>query len=139
MIRKSVLLPCSSDAAFDLFSRRINEWWPRERRHVPHPEGVITLRKDRFYEQDPSGRAVELGVVRAWEPPVRILLDWYPGTDENHPTEVEILFLPEGSMTRVEVHHRPGPKSRELFPTQAPRYDASWDIVLAGLAGLDDW
>ena len=34
MIRKSVLLPLGPDRAFALFTQRIGEWWPPERRHT---------------------------------------------------------------------------------------------------------
>ena len=116
MITKTVLLPCAVDVAFRLFSERIDEWWPPERRHAPEPS-VVMLDAHRFAEQGADGVLVELGVVRAWAPPERILLDWYPGTDPEHPTEVEILFLREGEKTRLELRHRAGPNSGDLFPS----------------------
>jgi hypothetical protein len=133
VIEKSVVLPCSVEEAFALFAGRINDWWPPERRHHSHPDSVIALTKERLFETDPSGHAVELGLVRSWEPPFRIVLDWYPGTDSEHPTEVEVRFMPVGTFTRIEVKHGPGPASIELFPTRAPRYAASWDLVLGAL------
>ncbi|MCA9646356.1 MAG: hypothetical protein KC492_36975, partial [Myxococcales bacterium] len=80
LVEKSVLLPCSMDRAFRLFTARIDEWWPPERRHLKHPQSVIALSEDRFWESAPNGDAVELGSIKAWEPPRRIVLDWYPGT-----------------------------------------------------------
>jgi uncharacterized protein YndB with AHSA1/START domain len=70
-----------------------------------------------------------------WDPPQRLLLDWYPGTDIDHPTEVEIRFVPEYGGTRVTVEHRPLPVSAPLWKDRAPRYDKSWDLVLAALVG----
>ena len=135
MIKKSVLLPCDRDAAFALFTTRISEWWPPERRHTRDPRSTIVLSPDGpFVERDAAGNEVPLGLVRAWEAPARLLLDWYPGTDAEHPTSVEVLFVPEGDSTRVEVRHDDTPASRDLFPTRAPRYAASWDLVLGALA-----
>ena len=61
LVEKSVLLPCSMDRAFRLFTARIDEWWPPERRHLKHPQSVIALSEDRFWESAPNGDAVELG------------------------------------------------------------------------------
>ena len=72
--------------------------------------------------------------MRAWEPPSRLLLDFYPGTDAEHPTEVEVAFRAEGDGTRVTVTHRATTASEALFPSRAPRYAASWDVVLPALA-----
>lgn len=141
MITKSVVLPCSVDRAFELFSARIDEWWPPERRHLTGGTSVVTLEADRFFERDASGVELVLGAVRVWEPPHRIALDWYPGTDEAHPTEVEVLFVARGAGTDVRIIHRAGPHSVNLFPARAPRYGASWDLVAAALcraAGVDD-
>ncbi|MGE3674832.1 MAG: SRPBCC domain-containing protein [Polyangiaceae bacterium] len=123
------------DRAFRLFTARIDEWWPPERRHLKHPASVIALSPDRFWESAPNGDAVELGQVQAWEPPKRIVLDWFPGTDPEHPTRVEVDFVSEGEGTSVQIKHRAGPASVDLFPLRAPRYAASWDLVLQALAG----
>ncbi len=136
MIEKSVVLPCSIERAFALFTEEISAWWPPDRRHTGDPESTMQLlASGRFYERARDGREVELGRVRAWEPPARLVLDFYPGTDADHPTEVEVRFAGEGapSSTRVTILHRPTPASEALFHGSAPRYHASWDRVLAAL------
>jgi uncharacterized protein YndB with AHSA1/START domain len=135
LVEKYTQLPCGADRAFSLFTAGIDRWWPPERRHLPGGDSVIVLAPDGFSESAPGRPAVALGAVRAWEPPERLVLDWYPGTDADHPTHVEIRFVPaaDGRSTRVEVRHRAGPASSDLFPTRAPRYAASWDLVLAAL------
>jgi uncharacterized protein YndB with AHSA1/START domain len=136
MIEKAITLTCDPARAFHLFTARISDWWPPERRHTSDPNSVIVLSETgRFFERDQSGKEVELGAVRAWEPPARLVLDWYPGTDAEHPTRVEVSFMAEGSSTRVIVQHSPTEASKDLFPTRAPRYQASWDMVLAAFAG----
>lgn len=140
-ITRTITLPCDTERAFLLFTRRISEWWPPERRHTGDPTSVIVLSEEgRFYEQGKDGHVVELGAVLAWEAPRRLLLDWYPGTDVAHPTRVEIRFEAEGSFTRVTVEHNPTEASEALFPLRAPRYEASWKLVLDALerAALDN-
>lgn len=138
MIEKTVVLRCAPARAFRLFTERAGDWWPADRRHTKDVESVIQIepvdRGGRFFERSRDGREVELGKVRVFEPPVRLLLDWYPGTSAAAPTEVEVRFaaVPEG--TRVTVLHREGPTSAELYKQRAAAYDRSWDLVLAALA-----
>ncbi len=49
----------------------------------------------------------EIGKIRVWEPPSRLVFGWrqatfHPGQD----TEVEVSFLQMGEETRVTVEHR---------------------------------
>ena len=98
MMVKSVLLPLDPVAAFALFTQRIGAWWPPERRHTRDPDSAIYLLEiGRFYERAGDGQEVELGLVRAWEPPRRILLDFFIGSGPEQPTEVEITFAPDGA------------------------------------------
>lgn len=135
MIEKSVVLACDQARAFTLFTEQISSWWPPERRHTGDAESTIVLdAAGPFFERSRDGKQVPLGAVRVWEPPRRLVLDWYPGTDAEHPTRVEVSFVPEGEVTRVNVWHGATAASEALFPMRAPRYEASWELVLAALA-----
>lgn len=134
MIDRSVVLPCAPDRAFALFTGEISRWWPPERRHTGDPSSRITLSAGgSFLERAADGTTVDLGRVRVWEPPARLVLDFYPGTDPEHPTAVEIAFTPEGEGTRVRVLHGPTAASASLFEQRAPTFARSWEIVLGGL------
>lgn len=135
MIEQSVDLALAPPEAFALFTERISEWWPADRRHTSDPASTLhLLASGRFYERAADGREVELGRVTAWEPPHRILLDFFIATGPDHPTEAEIRFEAIPTGTRVVVRHRPKPESRHLWDQRAPRYARSWETVLAGLA-----
>ena len=88
----------------------------------------------RFYERASDGREVELGQVRSFDPPSRILLDFFVATGPDKPTEVEIVFAALGTGTQVTVTHRPKLVSEALWTERAPRYERSWDVVLAALS-----
>ncbi len=135
MMVKSVTLPLAPSAAFDLFTVRIGEWWPADRRHSHDPASDIFLLEDgRFYERARDGREVELGSVRSWQPPHRILLDFFIATGRDRPTEVEITFTAREGGTQVTVSHRPKPESEQAWAERAARYEQSWDAVLAALS-----
>ena len=113
-------------------------WWPESRRHTKDPQSEIRITPaGRFWERSRDGREVELGVVREWDAPNRLLFDFFVGTDAQHPTEVVVTFTSEGEGTRVSIDHRPKPVSREVWGLRAPRFVESWDAVLAALSKAD--
>src|SRR5712675_2250754 len=116
MMVKSVVLPLAPIAAFELFTRKIGEWWPADRRHTQDPTSeIFLLQSGRFYERARDGREVELGHVRSWELPHRILFDFFIATGPEKPTEVEVTFTEQDDGTRVTVTHRPKPASEDLW------------------------
>lgn len=136
MIEKSAFLRCSPDRAFVLFTEQASAWWPPELRHTADPRSEITMRRSgRFWEQGGDGEAVELGRVTVWEPHWRLGFDFFPGTDEQHPTEVVVTFAAEADGTLVVVEHRPTSASIALWDAGAPGYGRAWDLVLDALAG----
>lgn len=101
MIRKTLLLACDPDRAFELLTRQAGAWWPPDRRHTQDPRSQIFIEPGgRFFERATDGREVELGVVRVFSPPERLVLDWYPGSGAEQPTHVEIALRAEGDGTR---------------------------------------
>ena len=135
IIRKSVVLHCPPDQAFELFTAKISEWWPPSHRLSKDPRSELFLEQGgRFWERARDGREMEMGRVRAWEPPHRLELDFYLGTSAAQPTAVEISFVAENGETRVTIHHRSKPESAPLWNQRAPVYERSWDAVLAALA-----
>jgi uncharacterized protein YndB with AHSA1/START domain len=136
MIVKSVVLRCSPERAFSLFTEHAALWWPSERRHTHDAASEIRLEAyGRFFERASDGTEVELGIVRAFEPACRLMLDWYPGTGPDHPTQVEVTFEATDTGTRITIMHGPGRAGIEVFERNAPRYGQSWDLILAGMAG----
>ena len=135
MIARSAFLDCSPARAFELFTARASDWWPSERRHTADARSLIRLvESGRFWERASDGCEVELGRVTAWQPPDRLVFDFYPGTDVEHPTEVTVTFTLEGTRTRVDVEHRPKPESAALWAERVHRYEGSWELLLIALA-----
>jgi len=134
MIEKSAYLVCPPARAFTLFTERASDWWPEGLRHTSDPRSDIRMLADgRFWERAGDGREIELGRVLVWEPAKRLILDFYPGTDAEHPTEVVVRFAEENGGTRVVVQHRPKPESADLWATGAPGFERAWTLVLPAL------
>jgi uncharacterized protein YndB with AHSA1/START domain len=130
MIEKTVLLACTPSRAFELLTQDAGAWWPPDRRHTKDPASVIRIEPSgRFYERANDGTEVELGVARVFSPPVRLVLDWYPGTGAEKPTHVEIVLSEEDGGTRVRLTHREGPHSAQVYGARAGAFEKSWTLV----------
>jgi uncharacterized protein YndB with AHSA1/START domain len=137
MIRKSVLLACSPEKAFALFTEQASLWWPESRRHTNDAASTIQFTPEgRFFERSSDGREVELGRVRVWDRPHRLVMDFYPGTHPEQPTEVSILLTEEGDGTRLTLEHRATAASAGIWKARAPAFARSWDVLLPSLAAL---
>jgi pyruvate carboxylase len=135
MITKTVQLACDAKRAFEIFTEQASAWWPPARRHTSDPHSSIAmLQTGRFWERASDGREVELGVVREWRPGERLVLDFYPGSDADHPTQVTVRFEANGDGTRVTIEHRPLAASEAIWNQRAAKFEQSWAMLLPALA-----
>ena len=99
------------ERAFQAFVEEIGAWW---RPHAlfqttPRP-GVLSFEPGeggRLLETRAGGKTFEIGRVRVWEPPGKLVFSW---RQANFPpeldTEVEVGFEAVGDETRVSIEHR---------------------------------
>jgi len=82
-VKKSLRVECGVEHAFEVFTSRIDLWWPRSHRRFA---GSVMLLEPavggRFTERTPAGEDVRLGEVIRYEPPHAISYTWYPGAIE---------------------------------------------------------
>ena len=112
-VRKSIFVQAPPDRAFDVFANGIGKWWPKSHKigSADLDQPVIEPRSGgRWYERDVDGSECEVGKVAVWDPPSRLVLIWQLNAewkfDQDLETEVEVLFTPEASGTRVDLEHR---------------------------------
>ncbi|HEY6151131.1 MAG TPA: SRPBCC family protein [Gaiellaceae bacterium] len=132
-VRKSIVVDCSAEHAFQVFTDRLDTWWPFQT-HQPGEAPAVSATFEprvggRLYHTTADGNEVEWATVLAWEPPSRFVVDWHvsPGQPS---TELEVRFAPEGDGTRVELEHRGweayGDDAAETYAS----YNGGWDTVL---------
>jgi uncharacterized protein YndB with AHSA1/START domain len=101
---------CPVDHAFDVWTARIAQWWPRD--HTVSGEADLTVVLEgraggRIYERRASGVEHDWGVVTIWDPPTRLGYTWHLNRDASDATDVEIRFRARGDdATWVEIEHR---------------------------------
>lgn len=142
-------VPLDPAAAFLVFTRDVDLWWRRGPAYRARPESSLR------FEPGPAGRLVEtgdpatgeefvIGRVLAWEPGVRLVLEWRgPNYRPGERTEVEVGFRAVPAGTRVTIEHRgwqtippDHPVRHGLDPVRfLQMLGAWWQAQLAGLAG----
>ncbi len=107
----AVRVRATPDEAFEVFTRQIAAWWR------PNELFAFTVgKRGRLaFEPGPSGRLVELyddgsefeiGRVRVWEPPDRLVFTWRQASfAPDQVTEVHVRFEAIEGETRVTVEH----------------------------------
>ena len=115
--------------AFRAFVEEIGEWWrPNVLFQTTPRPGVLSFEPGeggRLIETREGGKVFEIGTIRVWEPPGRLVFSW---RQANFPldlhTEVEVGFEAVGEETRVSVEHRgfdqvpAGSAARHRFPDE---------------------
>ena len=132
-VRKSLVVNCSPERAFEVFTREVGSWWPLQTYAIGEDITEVVWEEHiggRIFERHGDGSEGEWGRVVAWEPPARFVMSWYPGKDDSQATELEVRFTAEGDGTRVDLEHR----GWEIFAEEAQEtrnnYDSGWPTVL---------
>jgi uncharacterized protein YndB with AHSA1/START domain len=133
--------------AFAAFTGEIGLWWRPNPlfRFCSGGPGVLSFEPGeggRLVQTLKSGRVFEIGQVRCWEPPHRLVFGWRQETfAPDQDTEVEVSFEPVGDETRVTVEHRgwdsvpAAHAARHRFPDAIflQRHGEWWQDLLEGL------
>ncbi|MGI9402340.1 MAG: SRPBCC domain-containing protein [Rhizobiaceae bacterium] len=132
-VRKSVTVPCDPDTAFEIFTQKINAWWPLDGHSVSAMDGKVakslTLEAGeggRLYEITADGGREDWGFVKVWEPGQRLVLAWHVMTPETQSTEVELSFSPHEIGTRVDLTHTGWEIIGETAPERRDSYAKGW-------------
>ncbi len=143
---RSVSVPLPQSRAFELFTTRMTEFWPKEHSigDSDLAEVVVEPRSGgRWFERGVDGRECQWGRVAAWEPPRKMVLLWQIGVDwQFHPefeTEVEVTFSEEGpNCSRLDLRHRNLQRYGDNTDQMRAIFDdpAGWTGTLAGFVDL---
>jgi hypothetical protein len=133
-VNKSLVVHCSPERAFEVFTREIDSWWPKHTHSIGEEKIVEIVFEERvggrIFERLDDGTEGEWGRVLVWEPPTYFAMSWYPGHEPSEATELIVRFTGEDGGTRVELEHR----GWEILGEQAGEirnnYDAGWNTVL---------
>jgi uncharacterized protein YndB with AHSA1/START domain len=113
-VARSVSVPLSRARAFELFTERMTEFWPKENSIGNSEIAAVVVEPrtgGRWFESGVDGSECQWGRVAAWDPPGEVVLLWQIGADwrfdPDLETDVEVTFTEDDSgRTRLELRHR---------------------------------
>jgi Activator of Hsp90 ATPase homolog 1-like protein len=111
---RSMSVPLSQTRAFELFTTRMTEFWPKEHSIGESELAEVVLEPrtgGRWFERGVDGSECQWGRIASWEPPRKVVLLWQIGADwqfdPEFETEVEVMFTEEGpDRSRLDLRHR---------------------------------
>ena len=132
-------VPLAPRAAFDLFTRRMGEWWPVAT-HSIAGEGVKEIRFEghiggRLLEVAADGSQFSWGEVLAWDPPNRFVISWHPTREPKAASVLEVRFRPHGGGTELTLEHRAWEEHGAEAERLRGQYEPGWDYVLERFEG----
>jgi uncharacterized protein YndB with AHSA1/START domain len=143
---RSVSVPLSQARAFELFTARMTDFWPKEHSigSSEIAEVVVEPRNGgRWFERGADGSECPWGCVASWDPPRKVVLLWQIGADwqfdPDFETEVEVTFTAEDTnRTRVDLRHQNLQRYGDNTEQMRAIFDdpAGWTGTLANFADL---
>lgn len=125
------------DTAFDVFTKRVDEWWPRAYRLSAEERTGIEIEPGSggtWYETT-AGGPCPWGLVLDWSRPNRLSLGWQitpafsPEPDPARASRIVVEFVADGpDRTRVRLVH-----------DEFDRHGDGWEQMRAGVEGEGGW
>ena len=112
-IKKEIMVEASQQTAFEVFTQKMNLWWPEAGHTEDCPMVKVGLEPKtggRWYGINADGGERELGRVLIYDPYAVFALDWQLNAEMKYDaelhTEVRVQFIPEGpGSTLVKLEH----------------------------------
>lgn len=133
-IRISIEVDCPIEHAFDVWTRRIDSWWPADHTVSGEASSVIVLEArqgGRIYERLSGGTEHTWGQVLVWEPPSRLAYSWHLKREPADATDVDIRFVARGDgATTVRIEHRGWERLGADGQDWRDRNEGGWSTLL---------
>lgn len=114
-VHKRVIVAAPLDLTFEVFTARIERWWPMASHHIGGADCAAVLIEPhvggRWYERGTDGSECPWGEVLLWDAPNRVVLAWRISAswqfDPALHTEVDVRFTAlDAGRTQVDLEHR---------------------------------
>lgn len=136
-IVKTVRVGLTPQAAFDLFTTRMGEWWPIESHSVSAGQGApskslgMTARLGgEIAEVASDGTTHIWGKIDDWNPGKMFACTWHPGRTDGSETRLRVTFEADGDGTLVTLTHSDWEALGEEGAKTREGYDGGWTGVL---------
>lgn len=133
-VMRRLEVKADQQTAFETFTSRIDSWWPKMEYSLGAARVAAVVMENKvggaIYEEWVDGERRPWGKVLVFEPHDRLVFTWHTGAGEERATEVEVNFIVDGDITRVELEHRGWEVFGEDAAGQREAYNGGWVEVL---------
>ena len=132
-IEKRLTVPLSPKEAFDLFTARMDLWWPKESHSLMGANAQVTFPThvgDEIIEEGPDGTRRPWGHLIAYEAGRYLAYAWYPGRTKDEATVVTVTFSATDEGTLLELTHGGFEILGPTADAVSTSYLHGWDLVL---------
>lgn len=133
---KTIDVPCAQNTAFDIFTKDLGAWWPRDKHSVSAMTGktaqsvTLDLREGGdLVEIGHDGARHHWGSITVYDPHDQLSLLWHINTPKSKATKVDITFVANGSGTRVTLKHHGWEVLGDDAQGQRDGYNGGWVFV----------
>ncbi len=132
-LEMSFEVACTPEHAFRTWTSGIGTRWPPD--HTVTGEAGLEIVMEgrvagRIYERTADGVEHDWGEVTVWAPPGQLAYRWYLRQDPADATEVEIRFVAQGPVTRVEIEHRGWERLGAAGEERRAQNRGGWEALL---------
>ena len=132
-IKKSLTVPLSAEAAFNLFTADIDKWWPKASHSVKGAKSTLRFPKhkdDEIIETGEDGTTAIWGKIIAYDPGAYVAFTWHPGRPATEATVVTMTFTTTADGTLCELTHGGFDILGETADAVSTSYLNGWEMVL---------
>ena len=140
---KTRTVPLPQQSAFDLFTTRLETWWPLETHSIgaetDNPTTKVRFEArvgGRIMETRQDGQECSWADVIVWQPHHRFVLAWHPNEEPIAASILEVTFTSVEDGTELRLEHRAWEEFGEQGETIREGYETGWDLVLGRLSDL---
>jgi hypothetical protein len=101
-IRREFLVDADPDAAFEVFTAGLGQWWPVDEKSVHGKGATVAFDDGQIVEHSAEGEPVVWGTVTRWEPPAAVAFTWHPGHPAERASQVVVTFAAEATRLATE-------------------------------------
>jgi hypothetical protein len=135
-LRLTFEVACSREHAFQVWTARLSQWWPRS--HTVTGDSTVDIVLEpwvggRIFERAADGAEHEWGQITDWDPPTRFGYRWHLRQDRADATQVTVTFVDLMGHTRVEIEHTGWERLGANGPDLRERNGAGWRGLLPHL------
>jgi uncharacterized protein YndB with AHSA1/START domain len=134
-VERSVVVDCSLEQAFALWTSRLRSWWPLAShsftKEAAEDVAIEPFAGGRIIERSRDGATRDWGTVIAWDPPRLLRHTWHLGFTPDEATDVTVSFDPEDDgRTRVTVTQTGFERLGDQAGSRRDGNERGWDSVI---------